>query len=321
MHCLFWALLVLNLALANSQAVTGSNQDRCLLPKLEGLCRASLFRFYFNDATKKCETFLFGGCRGNLNNFGSLQECHEACQHRMAEPVIEGHVRTAHCLGPAVPEDQVECRAFFPRFFYNKDTHECQEFIYGGCGATANVYTSLEQCRSTCYFGNTLNEGNPSRSMIGMRTRFTAPRVVSDAVVIQEDEEGDICKLPPVTPHLRACLAFMQKWTYDFRYLKSAHFARFLISSFFKGDFIISFIFFRQGKCIQYIYGGCHGTANLFDSQAECESTCPGQSEAPVPTLSSMWIQPPFCQEPPMRGMRSCMAMMPKFTFNSEQGT
>ena len=75
----------------------------------------------------------------------------------------------------------------------------------------------MEQCRSTCYFDDSLG-------MIGMRTgfgtRISVPRIVEDdAVVIQEDqsEEMDICKLPPVTPHLRACLAFMQKWTYDFR--------------------------------------------------------------------------------------------------------
>ena len=140
-YCLFGALLALNFALANSQAVLASNQDRCLLPKQEGICRASLFRFYFNDATKKCQTFLFGGCRGNLNNFRSLQECHEACQHRMPNRNIEVHVKTTHCLQPPVPNDQVQCRAYFPSIFYNQDTHECQEFIYGGCGATANVYT------------------------------------------------------------------------------------------------------------------------------------------------------------------------------------
>ena len=217
-YCLFGALLALNLASANSQAVLASNQDRCLLPKQEGICRASLFRFYFNDATKKCQTFLFGGCRGNLNNFRSLQECHETCKHRMTEANrnIEVHVKTTHCLQPPVEPDQVQCRAYFPSIFYNQDTHECQEFIYGGCGATANVYNSMEQCRSTCYFDDSLGIGMRT----GFGTRISVPRIVEDdAVVIQEDqsEEMNICKLPPVTPHLRACLAFMQKWTYDFR--------------------------------------------------------------------------------------------------------
>jgi hypothetical protein len=42
------------------------------------------------------------------------------------------------------------------------------------------------------------------------------PRMRSnaDAVVIEPE---DVCKMPPVTPHERACLAFMPKWTFDFR--------------------------------------------------------------------------------------------------------
>ena len=74
---------------------------------------------------------------------------------------------------------------------------------------------SMEQCRSTCYFDDSMGIGMRT----GFGTRMTVPRIIEDdAVVIQEDQsEENICKLPPVTPHLRACLAFMQKWTYDFR--------------------------------------------------------------------------------------------------------
>ena len=44
-----------------------------------------------------------------------------------------------------------------------------------------------------------------------MRPRM---RATADAVVIEPE---DVCKMPPVTPHERACLAFMPKWTFDFR--------------------------------------------------------------------------------------------------------
>ena len=87
-------------------------------------------------------------------------------------------------------------------------------------------------------------------------------------------------------------------------------------------------IFFRQGKCIQYIYGGCFGTENLFDTQSLCEARCPPLTAAPrpaggPPTLSSMWIQPPLCQQGPMQAdfQRMCMAYMPKFTYNETEGT
>ena len=33
-----------------------------------------------------------------------------------------------------------------------------------------------------------------------------------------------------------------------------------------------------DGKCVQYIYGGCSGTKNLFDTESECRAACSGKS-------------------------------------------
>ena len=65
--------------------------------------------------------------------------------------------------------------------------------------------------------------------------------------------------------------------------------------------YFISISIIRQGKCINYNYGGCFGTKNLFDTQDECETECPSQINAP--RTSTMWIQPPFCKEPPIQGI------------------
>ena len=91
---------------------------------------------------------------------------------------------------------------------------------------------------------------------------------VVDAVVVEED----VCKMPPVTPNQKKCKAYIEKWTY------------------------VS----RQGECVPFIYGGCHGTENLFDTQAQCEARCPPLTE--TPRTNSLWVQPPLCQQGPMRG-------------------
>lgn len=52
----------------------------CTLPRDSGRCKASFERFYFNSISKKCESFDYGGCEGNLNNFMSLQECQQICE-------------------------------------------------------------------------------------------------------------------------------------------------------------------------------------------------------------------------------------------------
>ncbi|XP_026121255.1 podocalyxin-like protein 2 isoform X1 [Carassius auratus] len=53
--------------------------ERCLMPKKAGPCRGAIPRWHFNPVTKKCENFIFGGCRENHNNFLSLEECAKAC--------------------------------------------------------------------------------------------------------------------------------------------------------------------------------------------------------------------------------------------------
>ena len=56
-----------------------------------------------------------------------------------------------------------------------------------------------------------------------LRSGGGRPKVTieNDAVVLSNQrpslEEENICQLPPVTPHLMACMAFMPKWTFDAR--------------------------------------------------------------------------------------------------------
>ncbi|SPP79074.1 kunitz/BPTI-like toxin [Drosophila guanche] len=52
---------------------------KCQQPLDPGPCRMSLDRFYYNKDTNACETFKFGGCRGNDNRFGFRQTCEDAC--------------------------------------------------------------------------------------------------------------------------------------------------------------------------------------------------------------------------------------------------
>ena len=108
---------------------------------------------------------------------------------------------------------------------FNPTTLKCERYIYGGCGATANLYHSQEQCMATCYFGNPLPMRPTPRGVVArmgpMRTPMSTLAVknpTSDAVVV---EHAEVCKMAPVTPHLRACLAFIQKWTFDYRCVRS----------------------------------------------------------------------------------------------------
>lgn len=51
---------------------------------------------------------------------------------------------------PASEGGPVDCRARFTRFYYNTESKECAEFIYGGCGGNGNRFMTKEECEQKC---------------------------------------------------------------------------------------------------------------------------------------------------------------------------
>ncbi|XP_052696309.1 eppin-like [Crassostrea angulata] len=52
----------------------------CYQPKEVGLCRAAIRRWWYNRRTKQCETFIYGGCGGNGNNYKTKRQCEQRCK-------------------------------------------------------------------------------------------------------------------------------------------------------------------------------------------------------------------------------------------------
>lgn len=41
------------------------------------------------------------------------------------------------------------CRAYMPRYYFDKNTRSCKEFIWGGCGGIV-PFKTLKECESAC---------------------------------------------------------------------------------------------------------------------------------------------------------------------------
>lgn len=42
------------------------------------------------------------------------------------------------------------CRAAFPRFYYDVTNQTCKPFIFGGCGGNDNNFNTTEECEASC---------------------------------------------------------------------------------------------------------------------------------------------------------------------------
>ncbi|XP_041923206.1 CD226 antigen isoform X2 [Alosa sapidissima] len=54
--------------------------EGCRSPPQFGPCRGSFPRFYYDVTTQSCESFIYGGCRGNSNSFLTQEECESTCK-------------------------------------------------------------------------------------------------------------------------------------------------------------------------------------------------------------------------------------------------
>ena len=49
-----------------------------------------------------------------------------------------------------LPKRTGHCRAYMPRWFYNKNTGQCEKFVYRGCGGNMNNFETAAECRGMC---------------------------------------------------------------------------------------------------------------------------------------------------------------------------
>ncbi|XP_052700279.1 sporozoite surface protein 2-like [Crassostrea angulata] len=92
-------------------------------------------RYFFNVYSGRCESFYYLGCGGNLNNYGSREDCLSSC----ACFIYPDHGNYYCPYGGST------------RWYFDKYSGTCQSFYYSGCnGGNDNNFESQLECQSTC---------------------------------------------------------------------------------------------------------------------------------------------------------------------------
>ncbi|XP_008561623.1 PREDICTED: kunitz-type protease inhibitor 4 [Galeopterus variegatus] len=61
------------------EKICGDLKDPCIMDMNVGSCFEVHFRYFYNKTSKACESFVYSGCDGNLNNYQLKIECEVAC--------------------------------------------------------------------------------------------------------------------------------------------------------------------------------------------------------------------------------------------------
>lgn len=71
---------------------TAGKPNFCFLEEDPGICRGLITRYFYNNQSKQCEQFKYGGCLGNQNNFETLDACRSTCEDPVNELPMGNYV-------------------------------------------------------------------------------------------------------------------------------------------------------------------------------------------------------------------------------------
>lgn len=140
-----------------------------------------------------------------------------------------------------LPADIGNCQTYVANWYFDTKIKRCRQFYYGGCGGNENRFTTESECENRCRHreDEPPRTQAPSRETEGPRATHP-PRQDSRPTV---GRQKDSCLLAYASGN---CREQHRRYYYDRGY----------------------------GICSQFLYTGCDGNENNFETREECESLC-----------------------------------------------
>ncbi|XP_067625355.1 carboxypeptidase inhibitor SmCI-like [Eurosta solidaginis] len=218
--------------------VTRVQDPKCLQPMEMGPCRMSLARFYYNSQTNTCEPFKFGGCRGNDNKFGFLKTCEDACV--LPTKTATNNVANSNAK-PAATVTIPKTVANTPISITT--TTKAPVVAQTQPRATKPILIKMKFVLVLYFIAGLI--ATLHAAAVDSETAKPKP-ADADSTSVAPTEASDVveeCHQPKETGR---CFALFYRYAYNV----------------------------ESRQCEEFIYGGCNGNRNNFESKEECEKKC-----------------------------------------------
>ncbi|KAG1650386.1 Papilin [Nymphon striatum] len=230
----------------------------CGLPNESGNCRTFSVQWYYDTKAGDCNRFWYGGCKGNGNRFETKEECSRVC--------VDARGKDA-CKLPLI---KGTCNGNVLAWGYSNEIKSCVKYTYGGCLGNNNRFQSQADCEATCkeevqdpcqlsldpgpcngrqqrfYFDkdSKLCQQFNYGGCEGNKNNFQTLEVCEKTCNVSQTVE--VQKKCFQAKEVGSCVEYQERYYYD--------------------D--------NEKRCRRFIYGGCDGNENNFQTRESCEASC-----------------------------------------------
>ncbi|CAK5065084.1 unnamed protein product [Meloidogyne enterolobii] len=261
----------------------------CGLPQDQGQVCSSSYKlaWYYDMAEARCAQFWYGGCGGNENRFGTQEQCEQIC----VDPPGLGR-----CYLPKV-EGSKRCEQLTPRYSYDYISKQCTAFWHTGCLGNSNNFLSWEECQSFCAGADASQvQVNivPYRGPIPISPQHNLqPPLIPQQQLPQQpppppppppqppQQQPVIAPIVPsiseekLYPTLRPQPLIIPPKKPEISPFEEDDACRMMLDSGNCRSYVDKYYFDAfNGGCFRFIYSGCGGNRNRFNTESECTQRC-----------------------------------------------